>query len=401
MNSLPENPQILPLRDKGQWKFNNRLSRTSRHLQFSLFYYCNRFSKQIPINDSISHLDYLTTTSKTFELRTTNSSDVFTLLSRLSKSKATGLDKISAKLIRKCPDLIANSLCTIFNRSITCGIFPDEWKCSKVIPLFKQGERFDLNNYRPISVTPIIAKVHERIVYNQLYGYLTMNNLISSQQSGFRSLHSTVTALPHATDNWAFNIDKGNINTVVFLDLKKAFDTVDHDILLSKLEAYGIKDSTYNFFKSYLNIRTQKCVVNGSISESKSLAFGIPQGTILGPLLFILYINNLPNCLENSEPQMYADDTHLTFAGNNVDIIEQKLNQDLISVKNWLVANKLTLNKSKTEFMVIRSRQRLGTFDRSPALKIDNVLIKQVGSTKSLGVHVDEHLTWNTHIPYI
>ena len=113
-------------------------------------------------------------------------------------------------------------------------------------------------------------------------------------------------------------------------------------IIVSKLEAYGIKDSTYNFFKSYLNIRTQKCVVNGSISESKSLAFGIPQGTILGPLLFILYINELPNCLENSEPQMYADDTHLTFAGNNVDIIEQKLNQDLISVSNWLVANKLT-----------------------------------------------------------
>ena len=263
------------------------------------------------------------------------------------------------------------------------------------------GERFDLKNYRPISVTPIIAKVLERIVYNQLYRYLTMNNLISSQQSGFRSLHSTVTALLHATDNWAFNIDKGNINTVVFLDLKKAFDTVDHDILLSKLEPYGIKDSTYNFFKSYLNIRTQKCVVNGSISESKSLAFGIPQGTILGPLLFILYINDLPNCLENSEPQMYTNDTHLKFAGNNVDIIEQKLNQDLISVSNWLVANKLTLNKSKTEFMVIGSRPRLGTFDRSPALKIENVLIKQVGSTKSLGVHVDGHLTWNTHISHI
>ena len=146
----------------------------------------------------------------TFVLRTTNSSEVFTLLSRLSKSKATGLNKFPARLIRECLDLIADSFCTIFNRSITCGIFPDEWKCSKAIRLFKQGERFDVNNYRPISVTPIIAKVLERIVYNQLYGHLTVNNLISSQQSGFWSLHSTVTALLHATETlWFSRADPG------------------------------------------------------------------------------------------------------------------------------------------------------------------------------------------------
>ena len=154
------------------------------------------------------------------------------------------------------------------------------------------GEHSDLNNYRPIFIIPVVAKVLiRRIVYNQFYAeYLTENNLISCNQSGFRSLHSTATALLKATDNWAFNIGKGNVNAVIFLDLKKAFDTVDHSILLSKLKAYGVGSNSSNWFKSYLDNRTQKCFVNGSLSESPPITWGIPQGTILGPLLFILFI---------------------------------------------------------------------------------------------------------------
>ena len=249
-----------------------------------------RLASEIPHNvASLSHLHYLSNTNCQFELNTIGVTKVHALLSKLCKSKATGLDKISARFLRESADLVADHLCAIFNKSIVTGIFPDEWKLSKVIPLFKQGNRLNVNNYRPISVIPVVAKVFERIVYDQLYDYLTKNDLISSHQSGFRSLHSTVTALLEATDNWAYNIDHGNVNAVVFLNLKKAFDTIDHGILVLKLNKYGVSGTAFEWFQSYLFSRKQCCFVNGSLSENRPLACGIPQGTILGPLLFNLY----------------------------------------------------------------------------------------------------------------
>ena len=180
-------------------------------------------------------------------------------------------------------------ICDIFNQSISQGTFPDDWKYAKVTPLYKQGDRGDVNNYRPISVIPIVAKVFERILYEQLYAYLEEHDILCQNQSGFPANHSTVTALLEATDSWAYKIDNGKINGVIFLDLKKAFDTVDHKILLSKLNYYGVHGKSFKWFQSYIENRTQKCSVNGSLSNSCSLTCGVPQGTILGPLLFLLY----------------------------------------------------------------------------------------------------------------
>ena len=261
--------------------------------------------------------------------------------------------------------------------------------------MFKQGEPSDLNNYRPISLISVIAKVFERVIYDQLYHFLTNEDIISNHQSGLRSLHSTVTALLEATDDWAFNIDRSSVNAVVLLDLKKAFDTVDHDILLSKMNLYGIQGTALNWFKSYLTNRTQRCFVNGSLSRICSLKCGVPQGTNLGPFLFLIYIND---CLTLCQPRMYADDTHITYASIDVNLIQSNLNHDLDNLNKWLISNKLTLNRTKTEFMLIGSIQKLITLSNPLELLIDNVPIEYVSSVKLLRIFIDENLRWQTRI---
>ena len=359
-----------------------------------------RLANEIPLTaeNNSSYINNIKVNNNNFSFSSTNCSIVFSHLNKLCRSKATGLDNISAKIVRECADLISVSLCDLFNKSLVSGIFPDDWKCARVTPLFKEGEPSDLNNYRPISVISVIAKVFERIVYDQLYNFLTNEDIISNHQSGFRSLHSTATALLEATDNWAFNIDRGNVNAVVFLDLKKAFDTVDHDILLAKMNLYGIQGIALDWFRSYLTNRTQRCLVNGSLSRICSLKCGVPQGTILGPLLFLIYINDLPNCLTSCQPRMYADDTHITYAGVDVNSIQLNLSHDLDNLNKWLISNKLTLNTSKTEFMLIGSRQKLSTLSNPLELSINNVPIEHVSSVKSLGIFIDENLRWQTHI---
>ena len=171
----------------------------------------------------------------------------------------------------------------------------------------------------------------QKIVYDQLHNFLNSEETISKQQSGFQSVYSTVTALLEATDSWAFNIDRGYVNAVVFLDLKKAFDTVDHEILLTKMNRCGIQGKTLDWLKSYLTNRTQRCSVNCCLSDFTTLKCGVPQGTIVGPLLFLIYINDLPDCLSFSIPRMCANDTHITYASSDLHLIQSSLSHDLKS----------------------------------------------------------------------
>ena len=294
--------------------------------------------------------------------------------------------------------MIAPSPTGIFNASISTGMFPYEWEASRVTPIFKNGIKSNPDNYRPISIIPCVAKIFEKLIFDQLYGYLDSNNLLHSCQSGFRSFHSTLTALLEATNDWSMNIGNGLINGVVFIDLKKAFDTIEHQIILKKLKNYGMDESSLTWFHSYLNGRTQKCQVNNHLLDFKPFTCGVPQGSSLGPLLFLIYINDLPNCLKRSTPRMFSDDTSISYASDSTEEVQNVINLELKSLNDWLVANRLSLNIVKTEFMVIGSRQRIKTLNNEVYIEINGNIVNQVTPVKSLGVHLDNQLMWSVYI---
>ena len=241
----------------------------------------------------------------------------------------------------------------------------------------------------------------EKLVYDQLYHYLNDNKLLSSCQSGFRSLHSTITALLEATNSWSVNIDNGFLNSVVFIDLKKAFDTIDHEIILRKMSYFGADQETFTWFQSYLSDRTQRCNVNGRLSTPRTITCGLPQGTILGPLLFLMYINDLPNCLWEASPRIFPDDTNITLTAKTLTELKLALTPELSNLNCWLRANRLSLNVAKTELMIIGSRQRLNTQCDEVDIQIDDEIIKRVDCTKSLGFTIDDRLSWSNHVDEI
>ena len=206
----------------------------------------------------------------------------------------------------------------------------------------------------------VVAKIIERASFNQFYAYLVSNNLLNKYQSGFRPRHSTVTALPDITIEWFINIDNGLTNAVLFLDLKKAFDTIDQSILTTKLKLYGVQPKTLQWFSGYLTQRPQRILINSIFSDAKIVTCGIPQGSILGPLLFLLYLNDLPNSNLVSTVRMYADDTSLTYASSSPDDLSHAINDDLKNVLVWLNSNRLSLNITKTKCMFLGTRNKLG-----------------------------------------
>ena len=298
---------------------------------------------------------------------------------------------------------IENSLACIFNTSLKSSRFPNYWKTARVIPIFKEGNKSDKSNYRPISVLPAISRLFEKLVFNQLYQYLDHKGLLSLNQSGFRRLHSNVTCLLKNTGDWKTGLDSGQMLGMVFVDLRNAFDTVDRRILCNKFKLYGVQQREISWFKGYLSDISQYCSVGGYDSNVEELEVGVPQGSCLGPLLFLIHISNLPKTTQG-KVCMYADDTSLCHMSNDISKLESAINEAPELIDNWLKGNELSLNVVKTRSMLICTKSRrkiLNSNDNKLNLLIRDREMESIDVIKYLGEHVEYSLSWKDHLKFV
>ena len=315
----------------------------------------------------------------------------------LKINESAGYDNISFNIVKKCFGVLHKPLLHIFNCSIQTGIFPEKLKIAGVTPFFKGGDNRELGNYRPISVLPCFSKILEKIMYNRLYKYLKENNILYKKQFGFQKNHSIEHAIMQLVDQISNSSENNQYTLGVFIDLSKAFDTVDHEILIAKLENYGIKENNLNWFKSYLENRKQFIRSDNISTNYQEIVCGVPQGSILGPLLFLIYINDLNEASDVLNLIMFTDDTNLFYSHKNIGNLFFTMNDELVKINEWFKANKLSLNIKKTKLTLFhkKSLTELGsTLPLAiPNLQIGKKNIERVSSIKFLGVMLDEHLS--------
>ena len=314
------------------------------------------------------------------------------------KNGAAGHDEIKASILKSISSYIIDPLAYICNLSLNEGVFPSEVKIANVLPLYKADDPFLFNNYRPVSLLNVLSKVFEKVMYSRVSEFLETFKILDNFQFGFRKLHSSYMALLTLMDKLISSLEKKEYVIGIFLDFSKAFDTVDHMILLQKLSHSGIRGNALKWFTSNLSNRRQYVSYNGETSMMKGISCGVPQGSILGPLLFLIYINDSCSICKHTTPILFADDTNLFCSGSDVKMLENNINNELSQISLWLKVNKLSLNIKKNHYMVFTKRK---TPKFELKLQIDGEDIKEVHKTKFLGVIIDNKLTWKENISYI
>jgi hypothetical protein len=324
--------------------------------------------------------------------------EVIEVINNLKNESSPGWDNIPNSIIKFAKHFISKPLTNIINCMLSTGCFPDQLKIAKVIPCFKSGDKSQITNYRPISILNAFSKIFENIIVIRLKNYIAKYNILYKFQFGFREKYSTNLALTAYMDFITKSIDSGDKVASVFIDLSKAFDTLNHEILLKKLYLYGIRGQTLALLTSYLSNRKQYVQFSNFSSTLQIINCGVPQGSILGPILFLLYINDIHCCSTILKIILFADDTTLSLKHKNINVLYTLLNAELSKISEWMKANKLSINVSKTFYILFRSSVNNIINNK---LLIDACEVKNVSHIKFLGVFIDDKLSWREHIKYL
>ena len=335
---------------------------------------------------------------KSIFLNDCSEAELLEIISNLDNNKSSD---IPIRVIKKSAHVICPALSCYFNTLMAEGTFPDVLKVGKVTPIFKKGNVEDVGNYRPVSTLPIFGKIFEKVIYTRIYDFALSQGIIDKNQFGFRKSHSTSHAVNYSVKIIDESLKNKRHVLGIFIDLSKAFDTIDHATLLTKLERYGIRGNANSLLKSYLSCRTQYTEVLGEKSDPLIIKFGVPQGSVLGPLLFLLYINDISNCSKLGTFILFADDTNIFVEGLSAEDAYKKGNAVLKSVKKYMTLNKLHINMSKCCYIhfkpKIKAQKTLEIESQANILQIEDYPIKKSETAKFLGVILDDQLCWGPH----
>ena len=378
---------IPPLYENGQI-ISDDLSKAT--LFNNYFASISSFTENVIIPD-LPNFKYLTDTR--LDRITTNENEVESLLRRINTNKSSGPDGIGNWVLKHCAKSLSFPYSKLFNKSLETGIFPSQWKQANVCSVFKKDNKSDKTNYRPISLLSSSSKILEKIVYKRLYEYLMDNNLLIQQNSGFKRKDSTVNQLLKIVHQIYQDINNGKDTCLVFLDVSKAFDKVWHKGLLFKLRQLGIVGTLYDWIDHYLTGRSQKVVINGISSSLRNLQTGVPQGSILGPLLFLIYINDIINDLQ-CNVNLFADDTSIQKCLDSHDDFKV-INDDLLKLSIYGTQWLITFNVLKTEYIIVSQRK---TRVMHPDLLLNDTKLTEENNHKHFGLTISNNMSWSSHI---
>ena len=386
-----------------QLKVNNKIVDDSKDIAESINnYFVNvgpKTEESIPKNPVKKPGNFLKNRNQfNFLIAHLSNEEVLSIINNL-ENKTAGPQSIPVNLLKLIPDLILIPLCRIISKSFSTGIFPNSLKICKIIPIHKGGLTNNISNYRPISLLSIFDKIIEKLMHKRLYNFLEEHNILYCNQFGFRKNNSTSFALLQITEKIKESIDNKKYGCGIFIDLRKAFDTVNHSILLQKMEHYGVRGLSLEWFRSYLTDRKQYVFINGETSQLQDVSCGVPQGSVLGPLLFLIYINDLPNISKVLQFYLFADDTNIYYEADSPKKLEVIVNKELKKLYTWLLVNRLSLNIDKTNFIVFHPYNK--PLNHKITLKIYKKALSEKDSIKYLGVMIDSTLSWHIQIDNI